>query len=238
MPHASPIVRSSYLRDYRSEQKRLDADAGLVPGRKTNLPYSDAELDFIVNLRQDGKTPRPIALLCNEQFHGGRAIRTSRSIEHALRLRPALVRRRVQKQCVVCKNFFRSSWVQARYCSEECRTVIDREYAAGIYRSDPQRNVLQQTIRVRARTERRWGIILANFGDRCGKCLLTFPREVYDLHHPKGKNSRDSTPSRMIRSATDDDFHKMLTETVLLCANCHRLEHISTKDWAPARNGL
>jgi hypothetical protein len=139
--------------------------------------------------------------------------------------------------CEVCKTPFKSGWSNARYCGDECRAVVAREYANEIYRQDPKKNVQQQTVRARERIGRRWKIILNIKGDRCTKCKNKYPPVVYDLHHPNGKSDRKHSPSQIIRTGTNEAFQKMMDETELLCANCHRLHHAKTGDWAPMRKG-
>lgn len=68
-------------------------------------------------------------------------------------------------------------------------------------------------------------------------CKQSYPIVVYDLHHPNGKRSRKETPSKIIRTGTDGAFQQMLNQVEILCANCHRLHHAKTGDWAPMRNG-
>lgn len=202
---------------------------------RTNVTWSDGELGLAGEMASVRKQCSEIARACNEAFHGGRAIRTYRSVEFALLEKLKLGGRRFTKICMVCESPFETSWPQARYCGPVCRGVIDWEYTNRNYRADPASNVKAQQLRVRARTTQRWGIILDTFGDKRGRCKETFPYVVYDLHHPKGKASRKDTPSRVIRLGSEEDFARLLRETVLLCANCHRLTHSESGDWAPAR---
>jgi hypothetical protein len=202
---------------------------------RTNIPWSIDELALAGEMSGVRKRAPEIAAACNAAFHGGRSIRTHRSVEFALLEKLQKGGRRFNKDCVVCGNSFPTSWPQARYCGSDCRAVIDREYAKTTYRADPATNVGNQQIRVRRNTAERWKVILAKFGDQCGRCGLTFPHVVYDLHHPSGKASRKDTPSRVIRLGSKSDFERLLIETVLLCANCHRLTHSETGNWAPGR---
>jgi hypothetical protein len=87
----------------------------------------------------------------------------------------------------------------------------------------------------RRRIDARWQVILANLGDRCSRCGQTFPRVVYDLHHPEGKAGRHETPTKIIRQATDTAFLEHLARWQIFCANCHRLHHAELGNWHPAR---
>lgn len=201
------------------------------------MNYGKQELDFIDGLYNEGLNREDIATKCNNTYYNGRPIRTARSIEFVLLEKLKRTNDRFNHICEVCKTPFKSGWPNARYCDDECRAVIDREYANKQYRLDPKQNVLQQTIRARNRMQKRWEIILSVKGDCCVKCKNKYPPVVYDLHHPNGKSDRRYTPSKIIRGGTDEAFQKMLNETELLCANCHRLHHAETGDWAPMRKG-
>jgi hypothetical protein len=197
--------------------------------------YNPPELQLIQKLCGDRLPNEAIAHQCNTTFHANRPVRTAGSVQFATQCKLKISKRKFSRTCEVCKNPFLTSWPQARYCGEECKKVVEREYAQNAYRLNPAANVQAQTIRVRIRMEERWEIILQYFGDKCKKCQHTFPRIVYDLHHPDGKDSRKDTPSRIIRFGTDEVFRKMLAETTLLCANCHRLTHHESGNWAPKR---
>ena len=202
---------------------------------RTAIQYTPQELDFISTSRAKELSNFEIARSCNAQFHGGRSIRTARGIEYALDGKLKKSKRHFTRKCAVCFTDYQTSWPLSRYCSEVCKAVIDREYATKKYRHDPIANVKLQTERVRARIEIRWVKIFESLGRTCSQCKIEFPRVVYDLHHPLGKRSRKDTPSRIIRAGTDADFERLLNETILLCANCHRLHHAETGDWGPRR---
>ena len=201
------------------------------------MNYGKEELDLINKLYDDGLNRETIAASCNDRFYNKRPIRTARGIEFVLLEKLNRKNDRFQHVCEVCKKTFHSGWPNSRYCSDECMAVVKREYANRVYRQNPKENVLKQTIRARKRYEERWKIILTSKGDFCSKCKQKYPIVVYDLHHPNGKADRKSTPSKIIRTGTDEAFRTMLLETEILCANCHRLHHATTGDWAPMRKG-
>ncbi len=65
--------------------------------------------------------------------------------------------------------------------------------------------------------------LLTLLGNKCKHCLQMFPHVAMDLHHlnPKGKdfsfnNLQGRAWSRVITEAK---------KCILLCANCHRIEH-------------
>ena len=201
------------------------------------MNYGEDELEFIDGLYNNGFSPEGIASQCNIIHHNGRSIRTARGIEFALGNKLNRKNDRFTVVCEVCKTPFKSGWPNARYCGDECRAVIDREYSQRVYRADPKKNVQQQTLRARDRIKKRWAIILVTKGDRCIKCKKTYPPVVYDLHHPNGKHGRKENPSRIIRHGSEKQFNEMLQEVEVWCPICHRLYHAEMGDWAPMRKG-
>ena len=199
------------------------------------VEYTKLELDLINKLHDSSKNNRAIAKECNKEFHNNRSIRSARGIEFVIKYKLNRTNDKYRHLCDVCNQEFRSGWVNARYCSDECRSVADREYANKL---PPKKNVLPRQLKIRERFEKRWERIFEVFGDRCSECKNTFPRVAYDLHHVNGKLHRKDTPSKVIRNGTDKAFEQMLKEVILLCAVCHRLLHSNSGNWAPKRNGI
>ena len=66
-------------------------------------------------------------------------------------------------------------------------------------------------------------------GYACEVCGEKYPEELLELHHPEGvKKERnfDSHTWRKIKQEVIDEADKC----VILCSNCHRLEHIALKN--------
>jgi hypothetical protein len=59
-------------------------------------------------------------------------------------------------------------------------------------------------------------------GGCCQSCGGVFPRSVYDFHHIEGK---DDSPSTIIGNGSFSKIAEEISKCVLLCANCHRIEH-------------
>lgn len=60
-------------------------------------------------------------------------------------------------------------------------------------------------------------------GGCCQNCGHTFPLPVYDFHHYTGK--KESNPSAIIINGSLERIAEELSNCILLCANCHRIEH-------------
>lgn len=64
--------------------------------------------------------------------------------------------------------------------------------------------------------------IINAMGGCCARCKIKYHHSVYDFHHI-GK--KDFNPSQMILNKSLDLIAKEISKCILLCANCHRLEH-------------
>lgn len=65
------------------------------------------------------------------------------------------------------------------------------------------------------------------YQSRCGKCKKSFHYAVYDFHH-LDSNTKDSIISKYGRF---EDAFEESKKCVMLCPNCHTLEHIIKKNW-------
>jgi hypothetical protein len=59
-------------------------------------------------------------------------------------------------------------------------------------------------------------------GPNCSRCGGSFHRSVFDFHHVGEKSS---SPSSILTNKSLEYLAEELSRCVLLCANCHRLEH-------------
>lgn len=59
-------------------------------------------------------------------------------------------------------------------------------------------------------------------GGCCQQCGGVFPLAVYDFHHIGEKTAH---PSELIVNESLEAIAKELSSCILLCANCHRIEH-------------
>lgn len=59
-------------------------------------------------------------------------------------------------------------------------------------------------------------------GGCCQHCGGIFPSAVFDFHHT-GK--KEDNPSKLISNASVDRIAQEIERCILLCANCHRIEH-------------
>lgn len=63
---------------------------------------------------------------------------------------------------------------------------------------------------------------IAAFGAKCAHCGGVFHRAVFDFHHHGDKHG---SPSDMFLNRSLGVLAVELSKCILLCANCHRLEH-------------
>ncbi len=67
---------------------------------------------------------------------------------------------------------------------------------------------------------------IKQLGGKCFVCHGVFPARVFDFHHTGSKNN---APSYLLSNASFEKIAQELVDCVLLCANCHRLEHNDTE---------
>lgn len=64
--------------------------------------------------------------------------------------------------------------------------------------------------------------VIRHFGGKCQRCKKAYPRTVFDLHHLSGKTE---SPSSLLQNSNPEAIARELSLCLLLCANCHRIEH-------------
>lgn len=64
--------------------------------------------------------------------------------------------------------------------------------------------------------------IVDAMGGCCQNCKGIFNLCVYDFHHI---GEKDENPSRLIANGNIEKIAKEMEKCILLCANCHRVEH-------------
>lgn len=66
--------------------------------------------------------------------------------------------------------------------------------------------------------------VITHFGNVCGDCKVSYPRQVYDLHHLDA--TQKDFDWRKMKTIGKDKFWSEVNKCVLLCSNCHRIRHI------------
>jgi len=64
--------------------------------------------------------------------------------------------------------------------------------------------------------------LIKEMGGACQRCGGVFYRSVYDFHHLGHKND---SPSDVLCNGSIEKIADELSRCILLCANCHRMEH-------------
>lgn len=82
--------------------------------------------------------------------------------------------------------------------------------------------------RDRNKRERRWQEAINLLGGRCQRCDGVFPSCVYDLHHIDPTQKEFTIGENML--VGEEKFKTEVMKCLLLCANCHRLEHRKDSD--------
>lgn len=74
------------------------------------------------------------------------------------------------------------------------------------------------------------------FGSKCAHCCQTFPDCVFEFHHINHLE-KDLQPSHMFHLSKKTQ-EKELKKCIMLCANCHRIEHDKLKYDAHSKRDL
>jgi predicted HNH restriction endonuclease len=70
------------------------------------------------------------------------------------------------------------------------------------------------------KAKRNW--LIKELGNKCKKCGKEYPNVVFDVHHIDGRNKGDT---EYLYLESWDNIKRKLPRLMLLCANCHRIEH-------------
>jgi predicted HNH restriction endonuclease len=62
------------------------------------------------------------------------------------------------------------------------------------------------------------------FGSLCAHCGRNYPDAVFEFHH-RHETAKSGTPAKLF-GLRDTTINDELDKCVMLCANCHRMEHI------------
>ena len=61
-------------------------------------------------------------------------------------------------------------------------------------------------------------------GGECSHCKGKFHRSVYDFHH-LNPEEKETGLAKLLKKRNRDNIKEELDKCILLCANCHRIEH-------------
>lgn len=95
-----------------------------------------------------------------------------------------------------------------------------RQYRVANKKRLSERNRIKRTDRM------EWAI--AELGGCCSNCGGSFDPVCYDFHHIDPSNKSFTIGENML--VGKDRFEKEVRKCILLCANCHRLEHKKDKN--------
>ena len=82
--------------------------------------------------------------------------------------------------------------------------------------------------KLRLKREDRWAYAIQLLGGCCSKCKQVFDPVCYDLHHVDPSQKEFTIGENML--VGKDRFEAEVNKCILLCANCHRLEHKEIND--------
>ncbi len=101
--------------------------------------------------------------------------------------------------------------VKGRLCAE-CAAPVGERGAKGLCAKHYKKLI-------RRELKAHW---VAVKGGSCAACRKVYPLAAFDFHHTGGK---DHSIAKLLCSAAKEALTKEMDKCVLLCANCHRIEH-------------
>ncbi len=74
------------------------------------------------------------------------------------------------------------------------------------------------------------------FGSLCAHCGGNYPDCVFEFHH-RNHDEKDVTPAKLFM-LKDDTINNELDKCIMLCANCHRIQHLRDEYNAHSKRNL
>lgn len=100
---------------------------------------------------------------------------------------------------------------------KSCRTEYQREYSA--------RNLLEINKKSKIRRDARKLRAIQYLGGKCNHCQQVVHPAAFDFHHVD-PTTKDIEIGNLM-TLSDENVFKELDNCILLCANCHRIEHFT-----------
>lgn len=107
--------------------------------------------------------------------------------------------------------------IRARHHGKTCSICLNPAGGAGGW------GLCKNHYRIRRRTLIRKACIKL-MGGKCSHCEGIFPDPVFDFHH-LDISQKELDPSEMITNTSIERIASEVAKCILLCANCHRIEH-------------
>jgi hypothetical protein len=131
------------------------------------------------------------------------------------------------KECIRCLEVLEETefgWHNKEKGRRRTVCRICRNKDAHKWRKKSKEHV-NKTVMIRYRRKKaEW---IQRLGGCCAHCKNTYPQEVYDFHHIL-PGTKDKSMGAWF-SYSDEKIEVELSKCILLCANCHRIEHIKEK---------
>jgi NAD-dependent dihydropyrimidine dehydrogenase PreA subunit len=106
---------------------------------------------------------------------------------------------------------------------QKLRYLIKKQELLEYQRKYRLENKNKINLRAQLKKEATQDAAIQYLGGKCSRCLNSYPRIVYDFHH-KNPETKDFILSEHWGDSREKIWAE-LDKCILLCANCHRLEH-------------
>jgi hypothetical protein len=126
------------------------------------------------------------------------------------------------KKCYTCRELCQASDFSIRRDNKDGRNNHCKKCRNEKNRETYKRHGKKHYKSSYAKSKRRMAKLVEMSGGKCNHCRRVYPSCVYDFHHIK-KKSFNLKMSKMSKA-----WDKIVAEwekTVMICSNCHRVEH-------------
>lgn len=108
--------------------------------------------------------------------------------------------------------------------NEEDRVVYKKAWMKAYRQRNKEKLAEQGLVNLRARRKKNKEMAVAYFGNECKHCKLkTTHLCIYDFHH-LDMSEKEADPGSLLHYSWVR-IKKELDKCIMLCANCHRIEH-------------
>lgn len=118
----------------------------------------------------------------------------------------------VHKKCATCKEFLPKSLYH------KGPRINNKEYMQGSCK-------ICHNSRTKQKAQKAKSKAILYKGNKCNACKMAYPQACYDFHHLDPTQKDFKLSDSKVKNMCWAKIALELDKCVLLCANCHRLEH-------------
>ena len=119
--------------------------------------------------------------------------------------------------------------MKKKFASEEERQAYKKDWMKAYRERNKEKLYANDKIRTQERRVKNKLKGIEYLGGKCAHCgIVSEHRSIYDFHH-LDKKEKEADPGSLLHYSWTR-IQKELDKCILLCANCHRIEHEKDKN--------